>query len=794
MGGRGIRAILIVMLLSAALASVGNANGNEDDRIGRASGLLDAPTVDFWTVGNLHVPDRSEPLIRSDTFRTPQVVVGPDSRTQVLDTTIFPYSAIANLELYEEAEVGPPELVAGCSGSFVGPNVLLTAAHCLWDGEEFGGFVDRLVVVPGANGEVEPFGFVEARTLWVPDAYTTNSQPGSPYDYGLIVVPTSAVEAQTGSFELGILTTSELEDPNFFPTTAGYPGDKPFGTQWVSSEQAFTDVTDDEIVHEIDSVMGQSGSPVWRQSDLAVVGVESSETDIENFSIRLDLDIMYEFMQACQDMGCRINHFLTDTPGDGGAYDRVWERTDLPVASGAEQRTWMWGPEPISKVMFEPYTEAPNGFRTVLYQEKSRMEITDPNSDASSIWYVTNGLATVELMTGNLQLGNNEFEQHQPAEINVAGDGDDPNAPTYVTFSGLQTSPPHDSVTITATVDRAGNVGDDPSLAAEGVTTAEFVEETQHYVASVFWDFMTSSGTVWQNGQFVSDQLFDNPYFATGFPVTEAYWTTVRVGGVERTVLVQAFQRRVLTYTPGNPPGFLVEAGNVGSHYYDWRYNRIPQETPDDPAPPPSDPLPGLGDIVAAFDLASGPEIDLPIGSGMPAGDAYQFSIPPQGFLQILTADNFDDGFFAVESRVTQPSPVLAANCIIYRATPVEDNPLFLESGYWFCLYHEGPDITVAAIVYETSQEIILLGAAEFLEPFPQAADWHLMTVVAEGGKFWFIVDDTVLGSLDHDIGPGNGQIGILTLNFDESEDGPNVVSEFRNLLVFGLAPDEPAQ
>jgi len=35
---------------------------------------------------------------------------------------------------------------------------------------------------------------------------------------------------------------------------------------------------------------------------------------------------------------------------------------------------------------------------------------------------------------------------------------------------------------------------------------------------------------------------------------------------------VQVFERRVLTYTPGNPPGWDVEAGNVGLHYYEWRY------------------------------------------------------------------------------------------------------------------------------------------------------------------------------------------------------------------------------
>jgi hypothetical protein len=35
---------------------------------------------------------------------------------------------------------------------------------------------------------------------------------------------------------------------------------------------------------------------------------------------------------------------------------------------------------------------------------------------------------------------------------------------------------------------------------------------------------------------------------------------------------MQCFERRCLTYTPGNDPAWQVEAGNVGQHYYAWRY------------------------------------------------------------------------------------------------------------------------------------------------------------------------------------------------------------------------------
>jgi DNA-binding beta-propeller fold protein YncE len=49
------------------------------------------------------------------------------------------------------------------------------------------------------------------------------------------------------------------------------------------------------------------------------------------------------------------------------------------------------------------------------------------------------------------------------------------------------------------------------------------------------------------------------------------------VGGVYKDVLMQCFERRCLTYTPDNPEGWQVEAGNVGQHYYQWRYGGDPE-------------------------------------------------------------------------------------------------------------------------------------------------------------------------------------------------------------------------
>ena len=47
-------------------------------------------------------------------------------------------------------------------------------------------------------------------------------------------------------------------------------------------------------------------------------------------------------------------------------------------------------------------------------------------------------------------------------------------------------------------------------------------------------------------------------------------------GRTPQWVLVQPFERRVLTYTPSNAAGWHVEMGNVGRHYYSWRYGKQP--------------------------------------------------------------------------------------------------------------------------------------------------------------------------------------------------------------------------
>lgn len=266
------------------------------------------------------------------------------------------------------------------------------------------------------------------------------------------------------------------------------------------------------------------------------------------------------------DAGAALSTFISQ------AFDRTWLPADSPVASGSADRTWVWGPEAIA-TGFESYDQAAHGERLIRYYDKARMEITNPAALSQDPWFVTNGLLARELITGKMQVGDHVFITHDPAQIAVAGDWSSGLAPTYADFYGRLNAPAASSgSTLIESIDSSARVTEDAWFAQYGVTAAWHVSETNHQIASVFWSYLNSLGLISMDGELVMGPLFSPTFYATGLPITEAYWTEVEVDGVLTDVLVQCFERRCLTYTPSNPESWQVEMGNVGQHYFNWRY------------------------------------------------------------------------------------------------------------------------------------------------------------------------------------------------------------------------------
>jgi hypothetical protein len=260
------------------------------------------------------------------------------------------------------------------------------------------------------------------------------------------------------------------------------------------------------------------------------------------------------------------------------AFLRTWERADRPVATGRANRPWLWGPVSFAAAE-EAYAQGSNGQRDVQYFDKARMEINNPGGDRSSPGYVTNGLLVVELIGGRVQTGDAQFEAARPpSQVPVAGDINSPDALTYSSLAPISSlnndkrASDRTGQPVTATLDRNGQVGDDPSKAGS-VKIALFEKTLGHNVPDVFWKFMNATGPVY-NGRLnsYSDAPIVNWLTDLGYPISEPYWTNVKIAGTPRWVLVQAYQRRVLTYVAENATGWQVEMGNVGRHYFDWRY------------------------------------------------------------------------------------------------------------------------------------------------------------------------------------------------------------------------------
>ena len=300
-----------------------------------------------------------------------------------------------------------------------------------------------------------------------------------------------------------------------------------------------------------------------------------------------------------------------------------WIEQDRLVGSTGVVRPYTWGPSvpeaPVARQ--EPYNTSPGGSRQVQYFDKARMEINNP---ANGI--VTSGLAVKELVSGLRQDGDTTFTPLQPSRTQVAGDAVsvNPNAPVYASFTGVVTLGGLDSrskpnavgSSINAFIAKDSTVG--TITAPENITVGTFEGNTGHNIAKPFFDFMNQTGPITdpisgarlEGRKVYTDDPTTNVF---GLAISEPYWVSTNVASVSRLVLVQLFERRVLTYNPANTSS-KVEMGNLGQHYYQWRYVES-QATTTPPTTTPTTPPTNTG----ALDFS---QLRYPfLGEGKPTGN-----------------------------------------------------------------------------------------------------------------------------------------------------------------------------
>jgi hypothetical protein len=382
-------------------------------------------------------------------------------------------------------------------------------------------------------------------------------------------------------------------------------------------------------------------------------------------------------------------------------FERLWARTAIPIQRDVANYSWVWGPEPFTPLLMEAFGPGQDSRRAVQYFDKARMEINNPAADPNAPWYITNGLLVNELIQGKVQVGLDRFIPLGEANISIAGDPGN-NFPTYASLARLYKAPVGRTIGehVTGIFLREG-AGELPGYADDPATEILRVERG-FGIPRAFWDFMNGRGVVYENDQLVRNQPIFEWLYVLGYPTTDAFWTRVRVGGVERDVMFQAFERRLLTYTPANPQPFQVEMGNVGRHYYQWRYEQpfaggaqalVSVPTPGATVTPPL--------LVQGFGSGSAFEGAITVRLKNKQSGAVLASVNTQ----VMQADTGKAGPFEATLIFTPPAQPAPATIEIVTRSPRDGSEILLASQA-VTVTHDGPPQALTEQIERVRQDL----------------------------------------------------------------------------------------
>ena len=257
-----------------------------------------APSPDMWIVHNMstgqtaYADTETTEFVESTeayipvgveiaTPTMPNTVIPPDERIQITNVNAYPYCAIVYLELTFGS------VTAVGSGFMVGPNVVLTAGLCVYDGSY--GWATSIKVKAGGNNS--SFSSVTVNSTSIHSVAGWVNQGLADYDYGIITLPTN-LGYSTGTFSIADSTNYIMN--NRTVNVYGYPGDKAAGTLWYAIGTVL-DSTQARIWYNTDTAGGQSGGPVsFLEAYTTAVGIHTRGTDTynRNSATRINLSIV----------------------------------------------------------------------------------------------------------------------------------------------------------------------------------------------------------------------------------------------------------------------------------------------------------------------------------------------------------------------------------------------------------------------------------------------------------------------------------------------------------------------
>lgn len=207
------------------------------------------------------------------------------------------------------------------------------------------------------------------------------------------------------------------------------------------------------------------------------------------------------------------------------------------------------------------------------YFDKGRMDLDQTT--------VTFGPLAGEMILGQVVMGPITIDQCPPPKIAIAGDRDARN-PTYASVVSQRADRLARTAMLTGKYraefyDKAGQLkANDPLLPLFQFTTYD--SRAAHNIPKVFADYRDQANRfqpkIFPGTPDRPALLYLSGEDMIGFPMSEPFLESVYVNGTRLPIYIQIFTRRILTFNAANPDPFKVEMGNVGQHYYEWRYGK----------------------------------------------------------------------------------------------------------------------------------------------------------------------------------------------------------------------------
>lgn len=257
-------------------------------------------------------------------------ILGPDDRVQITPVATGSYRAVVEIEV-----VWPDGTSSRGSGAMIGRNDVLTAGHAVYSAQH-GGYAKDIYVFPGRDGLGTPYGFAmgtAAKTTPEWEAFGGfGNELAFANDVGVITLDRNVGDLvgwynyRSGG-SAGQYTGAQV-------VSVGYPGDKPYATQWsVAGQVDESTGTALNFTSGLDIFNGQSGSPVFAAGSTTILAVVSNESNDGKRNQAVRISDSFAATIAAFTAGDAPENYWPISTGDAGNTRATAKQIYLPLGA-----------------------------------------------------------------------------------------------------------------------------------------------------------------------------------------------------------------------------------------------------------------------------------------------------------------------------------------------------------------------------------------------------------------------------------------------------------------------------